>query len=577
MDEPMCRGWLVPVLAMLVVCGCGGASQPGPQQDAGTGSGIGPAGGQASEATGAQVTIPAGALAAATPIEVTRSGTGAPPLPAGLVAVGPIFAFTPHGTSFAVPATITVPFDPGTVPAGTSPRLFKTNATQSAWQEVPGATVQGSAMSGQVSGFSFAVVADETSDPDQPFISAIEPDHARAGEIVKITGNGFETDPSIIDVELNNARCTVRTATATELTVEVPARAGSGNFSVFGPNGQKAQSAMFTYEVTAVRVGTIAGGQGGYVDDPDGTVARFMSVSGVAVDSASGTIFVADTGNHAIRVVSPAGSVGTLAGGIAGHKDGVGNGAEFVGPTGISLDTDGNLYVAEPGSPGGGGSYIRQIAPSGLVTTLVSSDDQSSIFFDVAALHGGLFATDIAQSAVWEIVPSAGSLKRIAGNGTAGDADGTGTDARFFFPEGVTICGPLGDRFFDQVFVADSDNMKIKMVTTDGVNGTVTTYTGGGSGVTFQDGSLTDARFQFPDGVACDQFGKLFVVDFGNRRIRMITPSGVVTTLAGSLPTSVTDGDQTTARFGAPTGIAVDRNGVLYIGDGTRLRFLSWF
>jgi hypothetical protein len=561
---------------MLVVCGCGGGSDPGPRQDAGTGSGIGPAGGQASEASGAQVTIPAGALSAATPIEVTRSGTGAPPLPAGVVALGPIFAFTPHGTSFAVPATITVPFDVGTVPAGTSPRLFKTNATQSGWQEVPGATVQGGTMIGQISGFSFAVVADQTADPDQPFIAAIDPTHGKAGTVVTITGSGFTPDASIIDVELNNVHCTVREATATELTVEVPARAGSGTIHVFGGNRQEAQSAMFTYELTGVQVDTIAGGGGGYVDDPDGTVARFMSVSGVTVDGASGTIFVADTGNHVIRVVSPAGSVGTLAGGIAGHKDGVGNGAEFMSPTGISLDTDGNLYVADPGSPAGGGSYIRQIAPSGLVTTIVSSENQSSIFFDVAALHGDLFATDIAQSAIWETDPSIGSLNRIAGNGSAGDADGTGTDARFFFPEGVAICGPLGDRFFDQVFVADSDNMKIKMVTSDGVNGTTTTYTGGGSGVTFQDGSLTEARFQFPDGIACDQFGKLFVVDFGNRRIRMITPSGVVTTLAGSLPTSVTDGDQATARFGAPTSIALDSKGVLYIGDGTRLRRLSW-
>ena len=570
MDEPMCRGWLVPVLAMLVVCGCGGGSDPRPQQDAGTGSGIGPAGGQASEASGAQVTIPAGALSAATPIEVTRSSAGAPALPTNVLPFGPIFAFTPHGTSFAVPVTITVPFDPASVPAGATPKLFKTNATQSGWQEVPGATVQGSTMTGQVSGFSFAVAAGGTGDPDQPFISAIDPDHARAGEIVKITGSGFIPDASTIDVELNNVHCTVRTATTTELTVEVPARAGSGNFHVFGPFRQDAQSAMFTYEVTSVHVGTLAGAGGGYVDNPDGTVARFMSVSGVAVDSASGTIFVADSGNHVIRVVSPAGSVGTLAGGIPGHKDGVGNGAEFVSPTGLSFDTDGSLYVADPGSPGGGGSYIRQIAPSGLVTTVVSSDDQSSIFFDVAAHRGDLFATDIAQSAVWEVAPSVGLLERIAGNGTAGDVDGKGTDARFFFPEGVTICGDE-DRI--QVFVADSDNMKIKTVSREDTH----TYAGGGSGVTFQDGSLAEARFQFPDGLACDQFGKLFVVDFGNRRIRMITPSGVVTTLAGSLPTSVTDGDQTTARFGAPLSIAVDRDGVLYIGDGSRLRFLTWF
>jgi sugar lactone lactonase YvrE len=571
MDEGMSRRLLVGLFTMAVVCACGG-TQPTPQGP-GSGAGIGASGGMASEASGAQVVIPSGALSAATPIAVSKTSAGAPALTTGLVPFGPMFAFTPHGTTFAVPATITVPFDVASVPAGRTPRLFKTDATQSSWQEVPGATVEGNAMKGQVSGFSFAVVAGATDDPDQPFISSIDPDHGKAGSLVKVTGNGFIPDAGAIDVELNNVRCTVHEATATELTVEVPPRAGSGNFQVFGPNRQPAQSSMFTYDLTGVQVSTIAGAGGGYVDDEDGTVARFMSVNGVAVDSASGTIFVADTGNHVIRVVSPAGSVGTLAGGTAGHKDGAGNGAEFMSPTGLSLDTDGNLYVADPGSPGGGGSYIRQIGPSGLVRTIVSSETQSSIFFDVAAFHGDLFATDIAQSAVWEIDPSIGSLSRIAGNGTAGDADGTGTDARFFFPEGATICGPLGDRFFLQVFVADSDNMKIKMVTSDGAT---TTYAGNGSGVSFQDGSLAEARFSFPDGVACDQFGKLFVVDFGNRRIRMITPSGVVTTLAGSLPTSVTDGDQTTARFGAPSSIAVDKNGVLYIGDGTRLRRLSW-
>lgn len=572
MDEATSRRLLVGLFALAFVCACGGGSQPAPQGP-GSGAGIGPAGGMASEASGAQVVIPSGALSAATPIAVTRTSAGAPALPAGVTAFGPMFAFTPHGTSFAVPATITVPFDPASVPAGRTPRLFKTNAAQSGWQEVPGATVQGSTMSGQISGFSYAVVADGTDDPAQPVISSIDPDHGRAGEVVTLTGTGFIPDASIIEVDLNGQHCKVQSATTTELRVEVPDRAGSGNFQVFGPNAQLAQSAMFTYEVTGVSVSTLAGGEGGYVDNPDGTVARFMSVGGVAVDSASGTIFVADTKNHVIRVVSRSGSVSTLAGGIAGHKDGVGNGAEFMSPTGLSFDSDGSLYVADPGSPGGGGSYIRQIAPSGLVTTVVSSDDQSSIFFDVAAHRGDLFATDIAQSAVWEIAPSVGLVDRIAGNGDPGDVDGKREDARFFFPEGIAICPPVARRLFFEVFVADSSNMKIKTVSGDG---TTTTVTGGGSGVTFQDGSLADARFQFPDGIACDQFGNLFVVDFGNRRIRMITPSGVVTTLAGSLPTSVTDGDQTTARFGAPTSIAVDGDGVLYIGDGTRLRRLSW-
>ncbi|MGZ6078373.1 MAG: hypothetical protein ACXWK6_11255, partial [Myxococcaceae bacterium] len=109
--------------------------------------------------SGAQVVIPAGALSAPTLIDVTQSSTGAPALPAGLTAVGPMFAFTPHGTHFGVPATITVTFDPASVPAGTALALYKTDATQTAWELVPGAAVNGSAMVGQVNGFSHAVVA----------------------------------------------------------------------------------------------------------------------------------------------------------------------------------------------------------------------------------------------------------------------------------------------------------------------------------------------------------------------------------------------------------------------------------
>ena len=109
--------------------------------------------------SGAQVVIPAGALSAQTLIDVTQSSAGAPALPAGLTAVGPMFAFTPHGTHFGVPARITVAFNPASVPAGTALALYKTDATQTAWELVSGAAVNGSAMVGQVNGFSHALVA----------------------------------------------------------------------------------------------------------------------------------------------------------------------------------------------------------------------------------------------------------------------------------------------------------------------------------------------------------------------------------------------------------------------------------
>ncbi len=138
------------LMLMLAACGGGGDTAPPPAS-----TGIGAAGGTVNGPSGAQVIVPAGALTTNTTIGIEQSNVGAPALPAGVTAFGPIFAFTPHGTTFATLVSITVPFDPASVPVGTTPALYKTNATQTAWEVVPGATVSGSAMSGQVSGFSF--------------------------------------------------------------------------------------------------------------------------------------------------------------------------------------------------------------------------------------------------------------------------------------------------------------------------------------------------------------------------------------------------------------------------------------
>jgi uncharacterized delta-60 repeat protein len=135
--------------------GCGGGGSINPP----SALKIGPAGGTVTESSGAKVVIPAGALTQDTPIAVTQTSAGAPQLPAGVTAFGPIYAFTPHGTSFAVPVTITVPFDPASVPKGTTLALYKTDATQKTWEVVSGASANGSLMSGQVTGFSYTVVA----------------------------------------------------------------------------------------------------------------------------------------------------------------------------------------------------------------------------------------------------------------------------------------------------------------------------------------------------------------------------------------------------------------------------------
>jgi len=130
----------------------GGVTPPPPLQ-----TGIGAAGGTVSGPNGSKVEIPAGALTTNTEIKVELSSAGAQALPAGFTAIGQMFAFTPHGTAFAVPVTITLPFDPASVPAGGTPALYKTNALNQ-WEQVANATFGADRVSGQVTSFSDATV-----------------------------------------------------------------------------------------------------------------------------------------------------------------------------------------------------------------------------------------------------------------------------------------------------------------------------------------------------------------------------------------------------------------------------------
>lgn len=142
----------------LALTACGGGSD-GDSPAAPNTAIIGAAGGTVADSGGAKVEVPAGALAQNVAIAVTPSSAGAPVLPAGVTAVGAMVAFTPHGTQFAKPATITLPFDPALLPAGSTVALYKTDATQTAWAAVAGSRVSGGGVSAEVTGFSFLVPA----------------------------------------------------------------------------------------------------------------------------------------------------------------------------------------------------------------------------------------------------------------------------------------------------------------------------------------------------------------------------------------------------------------------------------
>ncbi len=135
----------------LVMVACGGGD------DAPAAAMIGAAGGTVTGANGAQVVVPPNALAAPTAIAVDASSAGSPALPAGLTTYGAMIAFTPHGTAFATPVTVTVSFSASSVPAGATPVLYKTNAA-GAWEQVAGATLNAGTMTAQVTSFSWFIV-----------------------------------------------------------------------------------------------------------------------------------------------------------------------------------------------------------------------------------------------------------------------------------------------------------------------------------------------------------------------------------------------------------------------------------
>jgi len=257
-----------------------------------------------------------------------------------------------------------------------------------------------------------------------------------------------------------------------------------------------------------VIVTTFAGGTSGYLDGT-GTNAQFLYPHGIAVDS-SGNFFVADTINSRIRKIDSSGVVTTLAGdGTFGYLDGTGTNAQFNYPIGVAVDSSGNVFVADESN-----HRIRKIDSSGVVTT-------------------------------------------FAGDGTSGYLDGTGTNAKFNCPSAVAVDSS------GNVFVADSPNYRIRKIYSSGV---VTTLAGDGTSG-YLDGTGTNAKLGYINGIAVDSDGNLFVTDQTNRRIRKIDSSGVVTTLAGDGTSGYLNGIGTNAKFDGLSGIAVDSDGNLFVAD----------
>ena len=270
--------------------------------------------------------------------------------------------------------------------------------------------------------------------------------------------------------------------------------------------------------ISAGKVSTFAGtGAAGYLDGA-AAVARFNKPQGIAV-SGSGRVFVADRYNHAVRMIV-GGQVTTIGGkgGTSGYYDGAASGSLFYDPHDVEVDSNGAVFVADTGN-----RRVRKIL-SQQVTTVAGSG--LSGFADGSALQqakfahvygialdssGAIYVADGGNHRIRKV--HAGVVSTVAGTGTIGLLNGAASVAAFYYPQGVAV-GASGT-----LYVADRNNNVIRKIS----GGVVSTFAGSGvSG--FADGSLTQAMFKSPFGLCHASNGKIFVADYSNNRIRLISP-----------------------------------------------------
>ena len=303
------------------------------------------------------------------------------------------------------------------------------------------------------------------------------------------------------------------------------------------------------------------------VVDGAGVAASFSTPYGIA-RSASGDLYVADCSGHTIRKIDTSGVVTTLAGtaGQAGYADGTGPNARFNSPVGLAVDTAGTVFVADTGN-----HTIRKISPQREVTTFAGSPGQPGSVDDFGIVarfnhpldltldgSGGLLVVDQSNCKVRAITPSQ-NVSTFAGTGTCGFANGPRLSAQFNGPRGITIDDS------GAVYIADYSNHVIRQISTDGM---VTTFAGSPNQPAYADGTASVARFNSPYGIAFDRStGNVVVGDLGNYAVRTITPSQVVATLAGTPQQAGLANGTGTARFNLPYGVAADGSGNYFVAD----------
>ncbi len=399
-----------------------------------------------------------------------------------------------------------------------------------------------------------------------PLGAGIVPAIPTPGQTLTIHGLNFDPTPGRQVFWFGNVPVTTWTVSPDRMavTMTVPGSAISGPLRVDLPGG--IQVTLDPFLRLRGTVATLAGNGTGDGQDGVGAAASFVGIRNIRLDR-QGNLVVPDIFGNRLRKVTPAGVVTTTAGsGTAGNLDGAPGSAQFYWPVGVAADTQGFLFVVDYS-----GHLLRKIAPDGNVTTLAggapgfaNGTGGAAQFLSPADVvsdsQGNLFVADYSNERIRKITP-AGVVTTFAGSGVRGPADGDASTAQFIGPVGITI-DTSGN-----LFVAERDGNRIRKITPEGVVTTIAGQTTSG----YRDDVGTAAQFNMPYGIAVDGGGNLYVADCVNNLVRKITPAGLVSTVAGSGISDYQDGTLAQAAFINPTGMAVDESGILYVGDsGTR-------
>lgn len=470
------------------------------------------------------------------------------------IPAGGTISYSVENTSVATVSASTGVVTP--VSAGTT----TVTATQAA---LPGKNQQASTT------YSLTILAAPDPVPTLTFATATSITCQIGGSACSNTATSSVSSGGAITYTINNTSVATVNATTGAIT---PVSAGTAvvtatQAAMTGKNQQATASYNLTITIATMTVTTFAGnGSPGFIDGT-GTSAQFEAAFGVATD-ASGNVYVGDGGT--VRKITPAGVVTTIAGDAnasSGFVDGTGSAARFNGVYGVAVDAAGNIYAADQDN-----SAIRKITPAGVVTTLAGSGTAGFADGTGAAAQfnyptgvavdgsGNVYVADAINNRIRKITPT-GVVTTLAGSGTVGYADGTGTAAKFALPAGIAVDGN------GNLYVSDWAGLRIRKITSAGV---VTTVAGSGTAGS-SDGTGSAAQFNGPMGVAVDASGNIYVADEANYSIRKINPNGVVTTLAGSSQ-GYQDGPGNTAKFDNPLGVAVDGSGNIYVADNTNFR-----